>query len=201
VLELYFNRPRLRAGPVTFLANRDQRTDYMWFHDHDILSDLKVGHNNILYLYRDPADVIFSLLMAWHPNSFCTDKINKLVTDQIENIKRNLYKYLFTAQVCVRYERLKGNVSNVSYYDEFAKIIKFFDSSRQLDTSKLDNILCRVKKNNIIQKEVDKKYFSDKLLSIEYERARKDFHILFKEKIYANIISDNLKSFFEVAHV
>jgi hypothetical protein len=196
VLELYFNRPRLRAGPITFLENRNNRDDYMWFHDHDILSTLKVGHNNIIYLYRDPVDVIFSLLMAWHPNSFYTDEINKLVIDQIENVKRNLYKYLFMAQMCVRYECLKGNVANVSYYDEFTKIIKFFDSDQQLDTSKLDNILCQVTKNKIIQKEPDKKYFNDKLLLPEYGAMRKGFYNLFKDKIYKDIINSELEQFF-----
>ena len=50
ILELYFNRPRLRAGPITFLKNKGKRKDYMWFHDHDIFSDLNVKHNNISYL-------------------------------------------------------------------------------------------------------------------------------------------------------
>jgi hypothetical protein len=195
VLELYFNRPRLRAGPVTFLANRDQRTDYMWFHDHDIFSDLKVGHNDIIYLYRNPSNVIFSLLMAEHKDSFYTNEMNKLVTTQIGRLKTNLQKYLPMVQTSVNYEKLKGQLSNVLYYDEFNKIIQFFIKA-DVDRNKLDNILQRVSKHEIIDKETDKKYFNKTLLSIKYEQMRDDFIETFDKRIQEQIIVGELERYF-----
>jgi hypothetical protein len=59
VMELYFDRPRLREGRVTFL--NPNRTDWMWFHDHDL--DLQIRHNNVLYLYRDPIGTVHSNLV------------------------------------------------------------------------------------------------------------------------------------------
>ena len=73
LMEVYFNRPRLRRGRPTFLDRR--RRDWMWIHDHD--SKLKIfkkickkGHKypKILFLYRSPLDVIFSQLNAAQQN-------------------------------------------------------------------------------------------------------------------------------------
>lgn len=59
VMELYFDRPRLREKRPTFLD--PARTDWMWFHDHDL--DLQIKHNDVLYLYREPVATIHSYLV------------------------------------------------------------------------------------------------------------------------------------------
>jgi hypothetical protein len=59
VMELYFDRPRLREGRPTFLDR--SRTDWMWFHDHDL--DLQIKHTNVLYMYREPVATIYSYLV------------------------------------------------------------------------------------------------------------------------------------------
>ena len=194
ILELYFNRPRLRVGPITFLDSTNKK-DYMWFHDHDRFSDLKVNHHNIAYLYRNPPDVIFSLLMAEHRNIFNTDKMTELVSTQINYLKKSLKKYLSTAPICIKYERLKGLDPNVLYYYEFSKIIHFLDPKSNMDNNKLDNAIHIVKKNKIINKSTDK-YFSEMLLSNNYEKMREDFLWLFENKINTKIISGELKKFF-----
>jgi len=188
-LELYYNKPRLRGdGPVTFLKNRRKRTDYMWFHDHDIFSDLKVGHDNILYLYRNPDDVIYSLLMA--ENGHTTQK---LVDDQIFRLKKHFRKYILNgvATECVRYESLKN-----MKYKEFDKIIKFFNKIDVLNKGKLNSAIKIVKKGQIINKEVDKRYFNKNMLSSSYEVGRKKFKDQYSSYIYANLITKELSDYF-----
>lgn len=75
VSEMYFNRPRLRKGSPSFLPDKKKRRDWMWIHDHD--ADLKIIRNlhkkkplanKILFLYRNPVDVIYSHLNAISKN-------------------------------------------------------------------------------------------------------------------------------------
>lgn len=194
VLELYFDRPRLRNGPVSFLENKKNRTDFMWFHDHDIFSNLKINHNNIIYLYRNPTNVIFSLLMAEHQQSFNTNELNNLIKIQIERLKNNLTKYLvINSCTHVKYEMLKGSL----YYNEFEKILKFFKINKPLNKKKLDDILNKVKKNEIVKKEPDKNYFNDKMLSDDYRKMRVNFSRRFDELIFLQIACGDLAKFFE----
>ena len=64
-----------------------------------------------------------------------------------------------------------------------------------MDNNKLDNAIHIVKKNKIINKSTDK-YFSEMLLSNNYEKMREDFLWLFENKINTKIISGELKKFF-----
>src|SRR5438552_2054967 len=59
VMECYFDRPRLRERRVTFLDR--SRTDWMWFHDHDMKLDVR--HADVLLLYREPVATVFSNLV------------------------------------------------------------------------------------------------------------------------------------------
>ena len=192
ILELYFNRPRLRAGPITFLKDRDKRKDYMWFHDHDIFSDLKVKHNKILYLYRNPDDVIFSLLEAEG------NLINKEIVDkQANKIKKHYKKYLNKKKLftIIKYEKLKNiECEDTNYLLEFKKIIGFWGKS--CDKEKLDNIIGKVKKDLVINKEVDKRYFSRKLLEASYEKRRSSFKKEYSNYIYDKIVNNNFDDFF-----
>jgi len=72
MMELYFNRPRLRRSRPTFLDKK--RTDWMWIHDHDfylkVIGRLKKmkSSRKILFLYRDPSEVIHSHLNSKYKN-------------------------------------------------------------------------------------------------------------------------------------
>lgn len=59
VMELYFDRPRLRSLRITFLP--PERTDWMWFHDHD--HRLTLQHSNVLYLYRRAPETVYSYMV------------------------------------------------------------------------------------------------------------------------------------------
>ena len=96
----------------------------MWFHDHDMESKLKLTHDNILYLYRDPCDVIFSLLMAERPKAiskFASASVLELVENQIGLIRRHYDKYL--KYISIKYEDCKKDL-----FKEFKTILSFFES-------------------------------------------------------------------------
>jgi hypothetical protein len=191
VMELYFDRPRLRDGPVTFLKDRDKRKDYMWFHDHDIFSDLVVGHNNVIYLYRNPVDVIFSKLMAEKKSIMEID-----INHECSLLRNNLTKYLlseFKAKTFIYYGTLKRG----DYYSEFEKFIKFFDKEATVDRVKLDKAIRMVKKQDVIDKEVDKRYFSKKLLSQDYRAKKLQFIKKYHDRINNAVVGDWLIGFFK----
>ena len=176
VMELYFDRPRLRLGPTSFLKGRHNRNDFMWFHDHDITSELTLIHDNILYLYRDPCDVIFSLLMAEH------NKINNtLVEDQIKLIKAHYNKYL-DKYPSVYYEKCKQYLPS-----EFETILRLFNFDEKVDTKKLAACVLEAKKSSLISKATDKRYFNQSMMSTEYESKRKEFRKLYWRHIYDSL--------------
>ena len=55
MIELAFDRPTLTR--VYFLQDQ---TDYVFMHTHD--SDLSLRRRNVIYLYRDPVDTVYSQL-------------------------------------------------------------------------------------------------------------------------------------------
>jgi hypothetical protein len=174
IMELYFDRPRLRLGPTSFLKNREQRNDFMWFHDHDIYSDLKLTHNNILYLYRNPCDVIFSLLMAEH------DDINhNLVNTQIDLIQAHHKKYLCGGYTSICYEKCKDDLTK-----EFGTILTFFKRNEEVNVKKLSSCADKANKPALIAKAVDKRYFNRNMMSAEYERRRGAFRDKYEAYIY-----------------
>lgn len=175
MMELYFDRPRLRAGPITFLKNKNNRNDYMWFHDHDETSKLKISHDQILYLYRDPCYVIFSILNA-------KNKIinNKSVSDEINLLKQHHEKYIATnlSKTIIKYENLKSNLEN-----EFRKILVFFNVKEDPDTERLNYANNIVTLNSIVDKAIDKRFFNNKMNTKQYGECREKFIETYGEKI------------------
>jgi hypothetical protein len=55
IMELYFGRPSLVR-----VFYYPERTDYLTLHTHDI--DLDIERRNVIYLYRDPVDTVYSQL-------------------------------------------------------------------------------------------------------------------------------------------
>jgi len=162
LMELYFERPRLRHGPASWFPNRQ---DYMWFHDHDIHSDLELGHSKVMYLVRDPRDVIFSLLTAEH------DQItDELVKEQIDLLKKHYLKYMKSSSCCVvSYHNMKEDP-----HHEFVKITEWF-GQHVFYPMKLDEALHKVSKKRVIDKAVDKRYFNKNMLTSGYEDDRQEF--------------------------
>lgn len=183
VMELYFDRPRLRVGPTTFLKDINSRTDFMWFHDHDITSKLVLSHDDILYLYRDPCDVIFSLLMAEHSKAMSRlagASVLALVENQIELINKHYEKYL--KYTSIRYEDCKED-----FPKEFETILRFFGRDGPADRERLARCVDMVRKADLVAKATDKRYFNKSMMDKEYEAKRSSFRQFYGELIYSRL--------------
>ncbi|MCJ8344830.1 sulfotransferase domain-containing protein [bacterium] len=196
VMELYFDRPRLRRGANTFMRNKKKRHDFLWFHDHDIFSKLKLRHENYIYLYRDPINVIYSLLKAEHKiEQPYAEKTDALVAKQIGLLREHYKKYLLDDKKCkviIRYEDLKNN------HDEFEKFIKFMHpKTKEFDKEKLADAIKKVTKEGLAKSEPDKRYFNKNMLTDKYEEDRAKFTEKYAERINSELITDELKRFFE----
>jgi hypothetical protein len=143
----------------------------MWFHDHDIHSDLTLSHSNILYLVRDPKDVIFSLLKAEHKST-----TEALVDEQIGLLRAHHQKYLQDSHCVVYYGDLQSDL-----HKEFRRITDWF--GKAFDSRKIDVAQNKVTKDKVINKSVDKRYFNSAMLSSVYEKERGQFKERFGSKI------------------
>lgn len=190
-MELYFDRPRLREERVTLMPA--DRTDWMWFHDHDL--DLDIKHDNVLYLYRDPVDVIYSLLMAEQ------GKIKKKGIQQLDELSKGIAdhfrQYLGEngmANAVIRYELCKADLPS-----QFKIITEFF--GQEFDQSRLDWAADQVSKDKLVKeaslrKKKPDQYMNDKMLSEKYSKNRKQFRIDHGEQILETAIPSELQSFF-----
>jgi len=129
IMEIYFNRPRLRKSRVTAL--HPSRIDWMWMHDHDenlkwIKKILKLKEKGkykfkkILYLYRNPNDVLKSHIKL--KRIYYGKNLDP--TQELEKIKNHQKTYLSLPFVVgVRYENFKDKNKRAN---EFKKICDFF---------------------------------------------------------------------------
>lgn len=182
ISEVYFDRPRLRAGRTTFLNKN--RKDWMWFHDHDL--GLNIVHDNILYLYRNPVETIYSYAMAERgliKENFIVKK-SKLYN-------KHLSKYLLEkkAMVSIVYENFRNNFNN-----EYKKVSEFFGIP--FNAEKLEKAKKIVNKESLINISRDKKFINKKLISKKYKNDRKSFMFEFGNTIKEIVITPNLESFF-----
>jgi len=182
ISEIYFDRPRLREGRTTFL-NRN-RKDWMWFHDHDL--GLDIVHGNILYLYRNPVETIYSYTKA----EIGTIKEN-FVIRQSKLYNRHLKKYLLNknAKVFVFYENFRKNFDN-----EYKKVSEFFNVP--FNIKRLEKAKKIVNKKSLIKISRDKKFISEKLISKKYEDERKNFVLEYGNTIKEIVITPDLEDFF-----
>ncbi|MGJ8637602.1 MAG: sulfotransferase domain-containing protein [Phycisphaerales bacterium] len=191
LMELYFDRPRLREERVTLMPA--DRTDWMWFHDHDL--DLDIEHDNVLYLYRDPVDVIYSLLMAEQ------GKIKKKGIQQLPELAQGMVdhfrRYLGPdgmAKAVIRYELCKVDLAS-----QFKIITGFY--GQEFDQSRLDWAADQVSKDKLVKeaslrKKKPDQYMNDKMLSEKYSKNRNQFRIDHGEQILSIAIPTELESYF-----
>lgn len=188
VMEIYFNQPRLRRG-ITFLNSDNAKKPALWFHDHDYFSKLKLTHNNILYLYRNPPDVIYSSLKSEYNGRITDDTVN----EQIHLLRNNLIKYLVNnkAPVCIKYENIKVNLN------EFKKFILWIEPNNSVDIEKVKNGNKIVSKKALVARSEDKRFFGATILASSYENERNIFKTKYSERILRGVITPELKKFFK----
>ena len=133
--EHYFNRPTLTR--VFFDHNND---DYLFLHTHDL--DLNVQRHNIIYLYRNPIDTIYSQL-RYHQTAFDdTQEIMRWSRRYGQHLEKWLHTERFTTHKTVLcYEHLRDNLAT-----EFAKLTAHF--GQILEAEKLATVAQQVTHQN-----------------------------------------------------
>ncbi len=178
IMELYFGKPSLVRA---FYYKRAK--DFTCYHTHDL--ELTVERENIIYLYRNPVETIYSQL-CYHKQ----DINNEILIKYWANIYGlHLEKWLirenFTnKKTIVTYEGLKGNL-----YDEFQGICLHFNFP--FDKIRLDNIINKIsKKEVILNTEHDHRVIN---LTEEYIKNKKYFMKKYSLLIFNSIYSQNSK--------
>jgi len=140
LMELYFEKPSL----VEIYYYKDAK-EFTCYHHHDI--NLTIGGcTNVLYLYRDPTDTIYSQLK--YENVDINDK--EQIKFWTEIYGKHLAKWLFeesftTKKTVISYEMLKKDMNG-----EFKKICEHFN--QPFDQQKLEKISMQVSKETLKEK-------------------------------------------------
>jgi hypothetical protein len=196
VMELYFDRPRLREVRTTLFDKN--RTDWMWFHDHDL--DLKIQHDHVLYLYRDPVGTFFSNLnyYAKLPESPLFQKSPLAVEEKTllkfcDDYREHLQKWVLSerkAHTAIRYDKLKSDPEN-----EFQKICRYFD--RPFEKTRMQRAFATVTPEALAAQTVDLAAIGGHLLKKSYEGERRQFSEKWGNYIKAQVIVPGLRPWFE----
>jgi hypothetical protein len=183
IMELYFEKPSL----VRVFYYKKAK-DFTCYHTHDL--ELDVVRKNVLYLYRDPGETIYSQL-NYHKEDINNKERIKYWSDIYG---KHLSKWLIqegftTKKTIITYEGMKADINA-----EFKKVCLHFN--KIFDQSKLENVLHKVSKE-----ELSKKTKHDKqvvVLSNSYKIKRQEFIKKYSNFILERVYKQNLKlkSFF-----
>lgn len=136
LIELYFERPLL---PRTFYF--PHKHNYLLFHTHDM--DLQEKNKNVIYLYRDPVDTIYSQLCYYgEPIDNLTAILHWTHLYACHLAKWLVDETFTTRKTIVRYEGLTTDIVT-----EFGKIVRHFEE--EYDSSKLQKCAAIVSKERI----------------------------------------------------
>lgn len=140
LMELYFEKPSL----VRIFYFRDCK-DFTCYHTHD--EDLQVGgRRNVIYLYRDPIDTVYSQLKYYKEDVTDGARVDAWSDLYGRHLKKWLYEETSTNKKTVlRYEGLKDDLPR-----EFGKVAEHFGV--KLDESRLGGIAEQVSKATLKKK-------------------------------------------------
>lgn len=136
VMELYFGRPSLVR-----VFYYPKRSDYLTLHKHDV--DLDFMHQNVIYLYRDPVETVFSLI-SYHKENIDDDERILHWSDLYgQHLNKWLHQEKFTGKkTIIRYEHLRDTPDA-----EFTRICEHF--GEQLDSERLHEAMSNVTKGRV----------------------------------------------------
>ena len=175
LMELYFEQPSLVR-----LFYYPENRDFLTLHTHDL--ELEVERSQVIYLYRDPVDTIFSQLY------YHDEKLNdrNRVAYWSDLYGRHLDKWLHRERFTSRKTILTYEGMNRDLATEFSKITRHFD--RVFDTNRFEQIAKRVSKETVKQKtRHDKKAVQ---LDNSYEVQREDFQKFQGSFVWKTLTSD-----------
>ncbi len=139
IMELYFERPSLVR-----VFYYPERSDYLTLHTHDM--DLTVTRKDVIYLYRDPVETIYSQLN--YLKESCDDPQRIVYWSDLygKHLDKWLYRETFTRhKTILSYEGLKRDMVT-----EFAKVTGHFKT--RIDAIRLGKIAAQITKEEVKRK-------------------------------------------------
>jgi len=174
IMELYFQRPSLVR-----VFYYPEVTNYLTLHTHDM--DLCVERENIIYLYRDPVDTIYSQMNYYKEDIDNKERIVYWADLYGRHLDKWLYIESFTKKkTIVNYEGMKNDIVT-----EFRKITDHY--SEKLDSIRLVNAATRITKE-----EVKRKTGHDiqvVQLKEEYNELRNEFKLFHGQQVWDSVLN------------
>ncbi len=171
MMELYLGMPSLK---LLFFSETNTTSRYSCLHTHDL--DFTVEARNVVYLYREPVETIFSQ-MTYHEQDLQNDDLVDAWADHYaRHVKKWVIDEKFTAQkIVLTYEGLKSDIGS-----EFQKISDFFGVP--FDADKAAKAAASVSKEKISEKtKHDPKVIN---LDKDYSNRREEFKKRYSARIY-----------------
>lgn len=185
IMELYFEKPSL----VRVFYFKDA-TDFTCLHRHDM--DLELRRQNVIYLYRDPVETVYSQLGYYKESLDDPDKRQRWTNLYARHLAKWLVHDEFTRKkTIITYEGMKSNM-----HGEIEKICKHF--GKAFDPAKLDSVLARVSKDELKKKTQHDQQVVN--LSDAYLSKREVFRKKYSQSIYDELYAAEpaLKKFFNL---
>ena len=174
IMELYFEKPSLVRA--FYFKDADNFTCY---HTHDM--DLELKRENVIYLYRNPVETVYSQLCYYKEDPDNEERRRHWTNLYARHLAKWLVREDFTRKkTVITYEGMKADMAH-----EFAKICLHF--GEKLDAHKLAAVLEKVSKVELKKKTAHDEQVVN--LSAEYQTSRKTFADKYSNQIYSEIYS------------
>jgi hypothetical protein len=174
IAELYFERPLLVR--TFFYPGRE---DYLFLHDHDV--KLTTRRQNVIYLYRDPVDTVFSRLM--YSNEDINDRSR--IAYWADLYGRHLDKWLHSERFTTHKTVLSYENLQQAPFNELKKLLHHFNMP--LNPSKLQSAIQRVSKETVREYTKHDPQVMSPLA--DYEQLKEDFRERYKDFVWNCILA------------
>lgn len=175
LMELYFEKPSL----VRAFFYKDA-VDFTCYHHHDEKLTL-TGRDNVIYLYRNPVDTVYSQLRYYKQNIDDQQKVR----DWSHLYGRHLEKWLINELCLDRKTVLTYEGLSADLHNEFSKLVAHFGET--LDGDRLEYVARQVSKESLKKRTTHDEQVVN--TSEIYARERDRFRSVNTEIIYSEIYS------------
>jgi len=173
LMELYFEKPAL----VRAFYYKDAM-DFTCYHHHDENLELS-GRKNVIYLYRNPVDTVYSQMCYY--NQKIDDEAR--IQEWSNLYGRHLKKWLVDEKSLVKKTILTYEGLNSDLHNEFSKLLAHFGET--LDQERLDDVARQVSKSSLKKKTMHDKQVVN--TSEAYSEQRGEFRLKYATLIFSRI--------------
>ncbi len=175
LMELYFGKPSL----VRAFFYKDA-VDFTCYHHHDENLMLS-GRDNVIYLYRNPVDTVYSQLRYYKQKTDAEHQIR----EWSQLYGKHLQKWLLNERCPDKKTILTYEGLSTDLHNEFSKLVAHFGQT--LDVGRLDDVARQVSKASLKKRTSHDKQVVNTSESYAEERDR--FRSLYTAIIYSEIYS------------